>query len=202
MSRPVQSSPKLHVNSRSWLPDLRPVAWLTLGLFSNLALLAQPGITVPPRSQTNRLGTTATFSITATGTQPLAYQWQFYSSLLAGQTNPMLVLTNVQVSNAGNYAVVVTNVDGSATSAVATLTVLVPPTVVARVGYPTYQSVSLGANMTFVFSGSSTLSVGISARRVANRVNFNLQSKRVFRTATRIGSRKRCMSVPPTPAQS
>ena len=47
---------------------------------------------------------------------------------LADCTNAALVLTNVQTSHAGDYRVVVTNADGAATSDVAHLTVLLPPT--------------------------------------------------------------------------
>jgi hypothetical protein len=41
----------------------------------------------------------------------------------------------------------------------------------------------------------------VRARSVANRMNFNLQSRRNLDTAPRIGSRKRYISVPPTPIQ-
>ncbi len=89
--------------------------------------LCQPVITTQPSSLTNIAGTTATFSVEATGTPPLFYQWQFGVSDLLDQTAATLVLTNVQFGNAGPYTVVVTNSGGSATSAVATLTVLIPP---------------------------------------------------------------------------
>ena len=40
--------------------------------------VAQPVITVQPRNQTNVVGTTATFTVEATGTPPLTYQWRSY----------------------------------------------------------------------------------------------------------------------------
>src|SRR6266850_2888259 len=85
--------------------------------------LCQPVITNQPSSLTNIAGTTATFSVGATGTDPLHYQWQFNTADLTDKTNASLVLTNVQTGNMGNYSVVVTNVDGAVTSVVATLTV-------------------------------------------------------------------------------
>ena len=127
--------------------------WLALGLL--LAgigpALGQPSITNQPQSCTNGVGTTATFTVTATGTEPLAYQWQKQDYLLnitdlAGCTNATLVLTNVQTSQAGYYRVVVTNADGAITSAVATLTVPLPPTNVKVI--PANSSVSLGGNLT------------------------------------------------------
>src|SRR5437867_1753938 len=89
--------------------------------------LCQPVITTQPSSLTNIAGTTATFSVAATGTEPLHYQWQFNTFERTNQTNAIFVLTNVQTGNAGSYTVVITNVNGAATSAVATLTVLIPP---------------------------------------------------------------------------
>ena len=91
----------------------------------------QPNITNQPQSCTNAVGTTATFTVGATGTEPLAYQWQKYGADFtdfADCTNAALVLTNVQTSHAGDYRVVVTNVEGAVTSDVAHLTVILPPT--------------------------------------------------------------------------
>ena len=95
-----------------------------------LSALGQPVITSQPQSQTNMLGTTATFSTTATGSSSLNYQWAFGSppASLDGATNDTLVLTNVQVSNQGPYDVVITNLEGSVTSVVANLYVVAPPT--------------------------------------------------------------------------
>jgi hypothetical protein len=52
------------------------------------------------------------------GTAQLRYQWFFGNDRLAGSTNSVLWLTNVQPTEAGYYSVVVTNAYGSATSAV------------------------------------------------------------------------------------
>jgi hypothetical protein len=82
-----------------------------------------PAITTQPASITNLLGTTATLRVSASGTSPLAYQWRFNGTNLAGATDTNLVLANVQMTNAGNYLAVVTNAYGSVTSSVATLVV-------------------------------------------------------------------------------
>ena len=47
-----------------------------LGWLAPSLALAQPVITTQPQDQTNVIGTTATFWVQATGTEPLAYQWQ------------------------------------------------------------------------------------------------------------------------------
>jgi uncharacterized delta-60 repeat protein len=68
-------------------------------------------------------GSNATFSVTATGTAPLSYQWWKDGSALPDATIATLMLSNVQGSNAGNYTVIVSNAFGSVTSAVAELSV-------------------------------------------------------------------------------
>ena len=84
---------------------------------------APPAITTQPTNQTVVVGGTATFSVTASGTLPLSYQWNFDGTNISGATNTSLVLTNVQLSQAGTYAVLVTNHYGSTNSASALLTV-------------------------------------------------------------------------------
>jgi hypothetical protein len=82
-----------------------------------------PAITTPPVSQTNAVGSTASFSVLATGTAPLAYQWRFASTNIPGATNSSFSKANVQTNDAGFYAVVVTNIAGAVTSAPALLTI-------------------------------------------------------------------------------
>ena len=86
-----------------------------------------PTIVTQPVSTTNLVGDTVSFNVAATGTQPLSYQWIFSGANLNGATSSNLTLSNVQLSQAGNYSVVVTNLYGVATSSVASLTVDLPP---------------------------------------------------------------------------
>lgn len=82
-----------------------------------------PTITVQPVSQTVNVGANVTFTVGATGTAPLRYQWQKNGVNLTGATNSSLTLTSVTTGSAGGYRAVVSNSAGSATSATATLTV-------------------------------------------------------------------------------
>src|SRR5258705_7992243 len=66
-----------------------------------------------PLSQVAEVGDTVTFTAVATGTAPLAYQWQSNGTNLAGKISANLVLASVQFSNAGGYTLVVTNVAGT-----------------------------------------------------------------------------------------
>ena len=126
--------------------------------------LGQLVITQQPQSCTTVVGTTATFTVQATGTEPLVHQWQKLSgnwSDMAGRTDTNLVLTNVQSSHAGDYRVVVTNADGAVTSQVAKLTVVLPPSAFIKSLAP-YQrmAVYLGSttSLTITASGTPTLS--------------------------------------------
>ena len=83
-----------------------------------------PTITTQPANQTVNVGGTASFSVTASGAQPLSYQWNFNGTNIAGATNTSLMLTNVQFSQAGNYTVLVTNAYGTVLSSNAVLTVM------------------------------------------------------------------------------
>jgi uncharacterized repeat protein (TIGR03803 family) len=86
-----------------------------------------PVIVSQPASTTNYAGTTASFTVGATGAAPLSYAWYFGTNLLAGQTNSTLTLSSVGPSNVGSYQVTVTNLGGSTNSIPATLTVLYQP---------------------------------------------------------------------------
>ncbi|KAF0181134.1 MAG: Uncharacterized protein FD161_440 [Limisphaerales bacterium] len=88
-----------------------------------------PAMTVNPTNQTASVGDTISFSVTATGNPSPNYQWWFNGNTpISWGTNATLILTNVQPVAAGSYRVVVTNVAGSVTSLVATLTVNAPAT--------------------------------------------------------------------------
>ncbi len=120
-----------------------------------------PAITSPPVSQTINVGQMASFTVAATGSAPLSYQWKKNGNVLAGATNTTLTLVNAQTTDAANapgYTVVVTNAAGTATSAVATLAVtLVAPSITTQ---PIAQTVNTGGSVTFsvVAGGTSPLS--------------------------------------------
>lgn len=88
---------------------------------ARLVVLPPPSITLQPTNQVGKVGETRTFSVSVSGATPFSYQWRFNESNLAGETNDSLVLTNLQLNQAGSYTVVVTNISGSVTSQVATL---------------------------------------------------------------------------------
>ena len=87
-----------------------------------------PFITAQPASQTLLVGASTSFSVTATGTAPLLYQWNLNGTNLPGATGTSLALTDVQLDQAGNYSVSVANGYGSTNSVTAALTVNLAPT--------------------------------------------------------------------------
>jgi hypothetical protein len=90
---------------------------------ATLVVNVPPAITTQPASQSVSAGVTVTFSVVATGTPVLDYQWTFDGSPISGATSSSLVLTNVQSANVGNYSVTVSNDAGVVTSKTVTLNV-------------------------------------------------------------------------------
>ncbi len=82
-----------------------------------------PLVTQDPASQTVNTGDTVTFTVMATGTPALSYQWFKDLQPIGGATSATLVLPSVGLGAAGSYTVAVTNFRGTATSAAATLAV-------------------------------------------------------------------------------
>ena len=77
-----------------------------------------------PSSQTSYLGKSVSFSVSATnGVPPYGYQWQKDGVQIPGATYSLLVLTNLQATNAGVYTVVVSDTVTNLTSQPATLTI-------------------------------------------------------------------------------
>jgi enediyne biosynthesis protein E4 len=95
-----------------------------IGLAVPMVGLAQPIITRQPADFSVSLGATVTHQVIASGTgASREYQWRLNELVLMNATNRTLVLTNVQLTHAGGYSVVVSDTTGSVTSRVATLTV-------------------------------------------------------------------------------
>lgn len=89
----------------------------------NAAAVA-PTITAQPANQTVTVGQTATFSVTATGTAPLGYQWQKNSANITGATAASYTTPATVTTDSGaKFDVIVSNAAGSQTSAMAILTV-------------------------------------------------------------------------------
>ena len=129
-------------------------------VFSNNATLTvntPPVISTQPVSKSVNLGASTSLSVVATASPAPTYQWRFGSAPITGATNATLSFSNTQLTSAGDYDVVITNVAGSVTSATATLTVVtMPPSVTTQ---PVGGTVGVGGGilLSVVASGSPTL---------------------------------------------
>ncbi len=115
-----------------------------------LAPTTTPVMISQPSDVINALvGTTINLTATATGGQPLGYQWYYtnsakkladgssgYGGTISGSTNAILTLTSVATAQTGGYQVVITNANGAITSRVAQVSIVtapVPPTIDANI---------------------------------------------------------------------
>ena len=117
-----------------------------------------PAITTHPATQNVSPGQPASFSVVASGTPPLYYQWRKDGTVIPTATNSTFSIASAQVGDAGSYTVLVSNCAGFVTSNPATLTVSsgTPPTITTQ---PQSQTVTAGQSTSFtvVASGSATL---------------------------------------------
>lgn len=123
---------------------------------ASLLVLVPPAITVQPVSQNVASNSPVTFNVTATGSPSLLYQWRYNGVAIPGATDTNFALPSAQLTNVGNYTVVVKNPVGSVTSLVATLTFPGPPVIVIQ---PASQTNARNTSVTFsvVSSGSNPL---------------------------------------------
>lgn len=110
----------------------------------------RPAIATQPSNQMVTVGQTATFSVVATGTAPLSYQWQKGTTSITGATAASYTTPATTTSdNGATFRVVVTNSAGNVTSNTATLTVssaAVKPSITQQ---PSNQTVTTGQTATF-----------------------------------------------------
>lgn len=125
-----------------------------------------PSITSEPANRTVTAGQTATFSVTATGTAPLTYQWRKNGTTIKGATASTYTTPATTTSDSGaKFTVVVSNDAGSATSTAAVLTVnAAAPLLESSVTTLAFGSVSVSSTssksvtLTNAGSGSVTIS--------------------------------------------
>src|SRR5205814_4229965 len=120
---------------------------LVFSVPASLIVAVPPAISSQPTNQTVAAGADVNFTVTATGDQPLMFQWYFNrTNIINGATATNYTVFNAQAANSGTYSVVITNSLGSTTSAVATLTVNMIPVITSQ---PASQTVDPGSSVTF-----------------------------------------------------
>jgi centrosomal CEP192-like protein/HYDIN/CFA65/VesB family protein/Ig-like domain-containing protein len=129
--------------------------------------VAAPSIATQPASQTVTAGQTATFSVAATGTAPLSYQWQKNNAAISGATSASYTTPAETTSNSGaQYSAMVSNSAGTVTSSRATLTVNpAPGPLSASTSTLAFGNVNVGSSsaLSVIFTNSSSYRVTISS---------------------------------------
>ncbi|MGC4072788.1 MAG: pectinesterase family protein [Nibricoccus sp.] len=114
-----------------------------------------PSITTQPASQSVSAGASVSFTVAASGTAPLTYQWKKGGADISGATSATYTIAASVIGDSGSYTVVVTNAGGSATSNAATLTVsaVVGPIITTQ---PVSRTVAVGATTSFTVAATGT----------------------------------------------
>src|SRR4029077_6594563 len=119
---------------------------------ATLTVNSGPVIASGPNNLTNCPGTSATFTVNATGTG-LTYQWYRGTSPLPGQTGSTLMLASVSAGDAGTYSVVVSALCGNPVTNSATLTVNSGPVIASG---PNNLNNCPGTSATFTVNATGT----------------------------------------------
>ena len=124
-----------------------------LANLSILSLIVPPAIVAQPYKSAVTLGSPASFTVGASGTGQLSYQWLLNGAPVAGATTATINIPSAQPSDAGTYSAVVSSPTGSSQSAGAVLTVSPEPTAPIFQYQPAATFVTVG--------GTATLGVGV-----------------------------------------
>ncbi len=135
---------------------------------ATLTVDVAPSVTSPRSPVTTCEGTTATFSVSASGTAPLSYQWRKDGNPIGGATLATFSIPAVIAADAGSYDCVVTNGCGSATSSAASLSVDLAPVVDTS---PTGTVVTAGMPFSLSVSASGTAPLTYQWRKDSNAIS-------------------------------
>ena len=108
-------------------PDNSGVYDLFFAQLDRSSAAPPPFITTQPSGQMVLVGHGLTLGVSASGLEPLSYQWRFNGVDLDGETSSTLTRQNLQLGDEGRYEVVVGNTNGATISAPAVLSVQNPP---------------------------------------------------------------------------
>jgi hypothetical protein len=131
-----------------------------------------PAITAQPASQTVTVGQTAIFSVAATGTAPLTYQWKKNSVAVSGANSSTYTSPATTSSDSGaQFTVVVSNAAGSATSSAAVLTVNAAALAPSITVQPANQTVTAGQTATFFVAATGTAPLAYQWKKNSVAIN-------------------------------
>ena len=149
----------LHFRGNRVMRSCALISLAAAGIASTAQAQVAPAITTLSSSHVAVVGTNVTFSVVATGTAPLAYQWlKSGTNVDAAATNSTYTFSVQDGTAAGSYSVRVSNATGSVVSTAAVLAVNVPAIFSTS---PANQIVYLGqlATFTAIPSGNAPISI-------------------------------------------
>jgi hypothetical protein len=98
-----------------------------------LSVIRQPSITQQPAANTSvGLNSSVNLTVATIGLSPISYQWTLSGGILSGATNYFYSIPSIQLSQQGDYQVIVSNPYGSVTSAVAHVSIVLPPAITSQ----------------------------------------------------------------------
>jgi len=121
-----------------------------------LPAVVAPSISTQPLSASAVVGRSLSLTVTATGTQPLTYQWYKSGITIAGATSSSLTFAAISSADVGGYTVTVSNSAGSVTSSVATVTVGTVATAPSITSQPVSLTVNAGEDAALSVTASGT----------------------------------------------
>jgi hypothetical protein len=143
---------------------LTNVSGVSGGYFYSLALNdGSPALKKLPTNQTAYTGTTVVFDAEAVGPGPFTYRWQHEGSDVPAGTTPSLILTNVQLADAGRYRLLVSNQFGVLVSPEAALEVVTSGPLIQQ--QPVGVTVLVGSNATMSVGAIGSLPIDYQWRR-------------------------------------
>jgi uncharacterized delta-60 repeat protein len=167
---------------------------------ATLTVQQPPLIISNPLDQSVIAGSSASFSVAASGDPTITYQWFKNGVLIPGATSTTLVIINAQDADEGAYSATATNPFGNATSTAATLTVNNPPNItgqpqpqVVLEGSPASFTVSVTADGACTFQwrrngvtipGATSQTLLISNSRKSDEANYSVVITCPFGTVT------------------
>ena len=138
----------------TFTPPSATYANVTSNQTQDYAAIHVPAITAQPQSVTVNPGQAVSFTVVATSTLPLSYQWKKDGSAISGATLATYSIASAQQTHEGSYLCAVTNAAGTTPSDAATLTVTDPPAITAQ---PQSKTVNPGQAVSFTVAATSTL---------------------------------------------
>ena len=130
---------------------------------ATLTVTSLPIITTQPANLTVNVGQSATFSVVATSSLPLTYQWQRNGGDIAGETSATYLISITTAADGGaSFRCMVSNSVGNVTSSASILSLNGPPVLIIQ---PAPSAVTLGQTATFTISAMGTVPITYQWRK-------------------------------------